>query len=193
MTDRCKLDGAYGPRFPAADVPGLPLPDKPSIAILPFQNISGDPEQQHFGDGIAEDVTTALARSMLLFVVARNSAFAFRHRTAGVTEIGRSLWADRIDRKLIDIFSLQDEITARVAAAVLPAVARTERELAMRKPPENLGAAVTDRVVSVDRRGCGWWLGSIPNTLDSRAAQNMTRSPAETVWSVVLPVCATPS
>ena len=55
--------------------PSLPLPDKPSIAVLPFQNISGDPEQEYFADGIVEDITTGLSRSRLLFVIGRNSSF----------------------------------------------------------------------------------------------------------------------
>ena len=71
----------------------LPLPSKPSIAVLPFENMSGDPEQAHFADGIAEDLTTALARSRWLLVIARNSSFAFRGRALDVKEIGRELGA----------------------------------------------------------------------------------------------------
>jgi adenylate cyclase len=55
--------------------PALPLPDKPSIAVLPFQNMSGDPEQEYFGDGIVEEIITALSRFPQLFVIARNSSF----------------------------------------------------------------------------------------------------------------------
>jgi adenylate cyclase len=56
----------------------LPLPDKPSIAVLPFQNMSGDPEQEYFADGIAEDVLTTLSKIQELMVIARNSSFVFR-------------------------------------------------------------------------------------------------------------------
>ncbi len=56
----------------------LPLPDKPSIAVLPFNNMSGDPEQEYFADGLTEDIITALSRSPWLFVIARNSSFAYR-------------------------------------------------------------------------------------------------------------------
>src|SRR5215472_5886353 len=61
-----------------------PLPDKPSIAVLPFQNISGDPEQEYFADGMAEDITTALSRFKSLFVIARNSAFSYRGKAIDV-------------------------------------------------------------------------------------------------------------
>jgi adenylate cyclase len=56
------------------------LSDKPSIAVLPFQNMSGDPEQEYFADGIVEDITTALSRFKTLFVIARNSSFAYKHK-----------------------------------------------------------------------------------------------------------------
>jgi adenylate cyclase len=61
-------------RIAAATAPALPLPDKPSLAVLPFQNISGDPEQEYFCDGMVEEITTAIARLPWLFVIARNSA-----------------------------------------------------------------------------------------------------------------------
>jgi TolB-like protein len=69
----------------------LPLPDKPSIAILPFANMSGDPEQEHFADGIAEDILTGLARLRWLFVIARNSSFTYKGRHLDVRQIGREL------------------------------------------------------------------------------------------------------
>ena len=62
---------------PASLTPALALPRKPSIAVLPFQNMSGDPEQEYFADGLVEDITTALARFKSLFVIARNSAFTY--------------------------------------------------------------------------------------------------------------------
>lgn len=67
------------------------LPDRPSIAVLPFQNMSGDPEQEYFADGIVEDLTTALSRMRSLFVIARNSSFAFKGRAVDVKQIGREL------------------------------------------------------------------------------------------------------
>ena len=66
---------------PSASAP-LALPDKPSIAVLPFQNMSGDPEQEYFADGIAEDIITALSRFKSLFVIARNSSFSYKEQVA---------------------------------------------------------------------------------------------------------------
>ncbi len=75
----------------SAASPVLPLPDKPSIAVLPFTNMSGDPEQEYFADGIAEDVITALARYPSLFVIARNSSFTYKGRAVDVKQVGREL------------------------------------------------------------------------------------------------------
>jgi adenylate cyclase len=68
-----------------------PLPDKPSIAVLPFQNMSGDPEQEYFADGMVEEITTALSRFKWLFVIARNSSFTFKGKAVDVKEVGRKL------------------------------------------------------------------------------------------------------
>jgi adenylate cyclase len=69
----------------------LALPDKPSIAVLPFTNMSGDPEQEYFADGIVEDIITALSRFKSLFVIARNSSFTFKGRAVDIKEVGRRL------------------------------------------------------------------------------------------------------
>jgi adenylate cyclase len=69
----------------------LPLPDKPSIAVLPFQNMSGDPEQEYFADGIAEDIITALARFRNFHVIARNSSFTYRGQAVDIKRVGREL------------------------------------------------------------------------------------------------------
>ncbi|SEP24135.1 TolB amino-terminal domain-containing protein [Rhodospirillales bacterium URHD0017] len=69
----------------------LPLPDKPSIAVLPFENMSGDPEQEYFTDGMVEDIITGLSRSKYLFVIARNSSFAYKGRTPDIRQVGREL------------------------------------------------------------------------------------------------------
>ncbi len=155
-----------------ASGPSLPLPDKPSIAVLAFTNMSGDSAQEFFADGIAEDIITVLSKSRSLFVIARNSTFTYKGKTVAVTDIGRELgvryvlegsvrkagnrvrvtsqlidattgghlWAERFDRELADIFSVQDEITGRVSGAILPALERSERERAARKPPHSLDA-----------------------------------------------------
>ena len=69
----------------------LPLPDKPSIAVLPFTNMSGDPEQEYFADGVVEDIITALSRFRWLFVIARNSSFTYKGRAVDTKQIGREL------------------------------------------------------------------------------------------------------
>jgi adenylate cyclase len=69
----------------------LTLPDKPSIAVLPFQNMSGDPEQEYFSDGITEDIVTALSRLRWFFVIARNSTFVYKGQAADVKQVGRDL------------------------------------------------------------------------------------------------------
>src|SRR5439155_4783327 len=74
-----------------ASSPALTPPDKPSIAVLPFQNMSGDPEQEYFADGIVEDITTALSRTGWLFVIARNSSFTYKGRAVDVKQVGREL------------------------------------------------------------------------------------------------------
>jgi TolB-like protein/class 3 adenylate cyclase/tetratricopeptide (TPR) repeat protein len=69
----------------------LPLPDRPSIAVLPFQNMSGDPEQEYFADGIVEDIITALSRFKSLFVIARNSSFTFKGKAIDIKKVGQEL------------------------------------------------------------------------------------------------------
>ena len=71
--------------------PALTLPDKPSIAVLPFTNLSSDPEQDYFADGMVDDIITALSHFKALFVIARNSSFAYKGRAVDVKQIGREL------------------------------------------------------------------------------------------------------
>jgi adenylate cyclase len=75
----------------ATAAPELALPDKPSIAVLPFQNMSGDPEQEYFADGVVEDIITALSRFKSLFVIARNSSFTYKGRAVDIKQLGREL------------------------------------------------------------------------------------------------------
>jgi TolB-like protein/Flp pilus assembly protein TadD len=150
----------------------LTLPDKPSIAILPFANLSGDHDKDYFADGIAVDLITALSRIRWMFVTASNSCFAYKGQSPDVRQVGQELgvryvlegsvrtggnrlrvnaqladattgkqiWAKRFDRELVDLFDLQDEITETLVAALQAEVGEFERELAHRKPPENLDA-----------------------------------------------------
>jgi TolB-like protein len=152
--------------------PALVLREKPSIAILPFQNMSGDSEQEYFCDGMVEDIITGLSRIKWLFVIARNSSFIYKGHPVDVKQVGRDLgvryvlegsvrkggnrvritaqliegdtgrhaWAERYDRRLDDIFALQDEITLNVVGAIEPSLRQAEIERVKRERPDNLGA-----------------------------------------------------
>ena len=82
---------APGTSSSATEVPALELPEKPSIAVLPFENLSGDPEQEYFTDGIAEDIITALSRFQWFFVIARNSSFTYKGRAVDVKRVAADL------------------------------------------------------------------------------------------------------
>jgi adenylate cyclase len=82
---------ALGEASSLGDGKPLALPDKPSIAVLPFQNMSGDPEQEYFADGMVEEIITALSRFKWLFVIARNSSFTFKGKAVDIKEVGRRL------------------------------------------------------------------------------------------------------
>jgi adenylate cyclase len=91
------LDGAaqdavaLRPQLAGDSRPSLPLPDKPSIAVLPFTNLSGDPEDEYFADGMVEDIITGLSRVRWIFVIARNSSFAYKGMAADVKQVGQEL------------------------------------------------------------------------------------------------------
>ena len=86
-----EASSALGEASSLGDGKPLALPDKPSIAVLPFQNMSGDPEQEYFADGMVEEITTALSRFKWLFVIARNSSFTFKGQAVDMKEVGRRL------------------------------------------------------------------------------------------------------
>src|SRR5512139_2215681 len=128
----------------------FPLPDKPSIAVLPFVNMSRDPDQEFFSDGMTEEIITALSKSPYLFVIARQSTFAYKGKPVKIKQVsdelgvryvlegsvrrsgekvritaqlidattGYHLWAERYDRKLREIFDLQDEIALKILKTV---------------------------------------------------------------------------
>jgi TolB-like protein/Flp pilus assembly protein TadD len=163
--------------FPESDAQGASAPlsesrGKPYVAVLPLDNLSSDPEQEYFSDGVTEDIITALSKHRSLLVVARNSTFAFKGHGGDVRRIGRDLganyivqgsvrrigprvrvtaqlveteggqqiWAEQYDRELQDIFEVQDEITATVAARIEPEIGNAERALAERKSPNAFDA-----------------------------------------------------
>jgi adenylate cyclase len=145
---------------------------KPSIAVLPFVNMSGDPEQEFFADGLTEDITTELSRFRDLMVISRNSAFVHKGKAVNVQAVAREfgidyvvegsvrkagdrvrvtvqlidasadrhIWAERYDRKLEDIFAIQDEITAAIVGTLPGRVEAATHERAKHKPTENMAA-----------------------------------------------------
>jgi TolB-like protein/Tfp pilus assembly protein PilF len=161
------------------------LPDKPSIAVLPFTNMSGDPEQQYFSDGITEDIITELSRFTALEVVARNSTFVYRDQAVDVSAVGRKLgaryllegslrkasnrirltaqlidvqtnkhvWAERYDRELEDIFSIQDELVHAIVATLAGRLADADAKRSLMKPPDSLAAYDCYlRAIELDRK-----------------------------------------
>ena len=110
----------------------LALPDKPSIAVLPFQNMSGDPEQEYFADGMVEEIITALSRFKWLFVIARNSSFTFKGRAVDIKEVGRRLGVRYVLEGSVRKASGKVRITGQLIDAVTGAhiwADRFERDL----------------------------------------------------------------
>lgn len=167
--------GAAASSLPVAPDPSataMALADRPSIAVLPFTNMSDDAGQDFFVDGITEDLITALSRIRHLFVIARSATLRYKREFPNVREIattlgvryvvegsvrrdagrvrisaqlldggtGNHVWAERFDRKLDDIFAIQDEIAREVAGQIEPELGRAEYDRTKATPPENLGA-----------------------------------------------------
>ncbi len=155
-----------------------PLFDKPSIAVLPFDNIGGDARWERFADGLTEDIITDLSHSRDLIVIARSSTEVYKGKPIDVRQVGRDLdvryvlegsiqasgehirvnaqlieaasgshvWSERYDRHVDDLFSVQNEVTQRIAATLIGyqgALAEAERSLLRRKPPVSLTAYET--------------------------------------------------
>jgi adenylate cyclase len=157
---------------PFGSVAALPPTDKPAVAVLPFDNMSGDAEQVYFSDGITEDIITELSRFRELLVIARNSSFSFRGQSVDVREIGRTLgagyvvegsvrragnrvritaqlvdamtgahlWAEKYDRALEDVFTIQEEIAQRIVATVAQRIFEESEIAARRRQPEDIRA-----------------------------------------------------
>jgi adenylate cyclase len=110
----------------------LALPDKPSIAVLPFQNMSGDPDQEYFADGMVEEIITALSRFKSLFVIARNSSFTFKGRAVDIKEVGHRLGVRYVLEGSVRKASGKVRITGQLIDAVTGAhiwADRFERDL----------------------------------------------------------------
>jgi TolB-like protein len=152
--------------------PALSHADRPSIAVLPFLNLSGDPAHDYFVDGVVDDIISALSRMRWLFVIARNSSFTFKGRAVDVKQVGHelgvryvlegsvrraanrvritgqlvdattgaTLWSERFESTLDDIFELQDQMATSIVSALAPHLESAEIERARRKPTESLDA-----------------------------------------------------
>ena len=105
----------------AATRPALALPDKPSIAVLAFQNMSGDPEQEYFADGMVEEIITALSRIRWLFVIARNSSFTYKGQAIDVKQVGRELGV----RYVLEGSVRKAGARVRIAAQLIDAISGT--------------------------------------------------------------------
>src|SRR5215471_3781961 len=116
------------------------LPDRPSIAALPFVNLSGDIEQEYFTDGVVEDIITALSRIRWLFVVARNSSFTYKGRAVDVKQVGRELGVRYVLEGSVRKAAHKVRITGQLIDATTGAHLRAEIERAKRKPTESLDA-----------------------------------------------------
>ena len=119
-------------KTPTETAQPLALPDKPSIAVLPFQNMSGDPEQEYFADGMVEEIITALSRFKSLFVIARNSSFTFKGRAVDIKEVGRRLGVRYVLEGSVRKASGKVRITGQLIDAVTGAhlwADRFERDL----------------------------------------------------------------
>ena len=195
-------------------VPVAPqLPQKPSIAVLAFTNMSSDPDQEFFSDGIASDLITELSHTRWLFVIARNSSFSYKSRAIDIRQIARELgvryilegsvrrsgdrvrvtaelieaetishiWADRYDRSVTEVFAVQDEITAAVTSAILPAVTDAEQRRAVRRPPESLDAW------EAYQRGL-WHLGQFTAGTDNERARNPFGTRSRLIRHLPLPI-----
>jgi adenylate cyclase len=158
----------------SAEKMAFPLPDKPSIAVLPFENLSGDPKQAYFSDGLTEEIITGLSKVPYLFVIARNSSFTYKGKPVEIRQVaeelgvryvlegsfrkdedkirvtaqlidattGYHLWAERYDRELKNIFSLQDEITMKIMKSLEIRLTEGEQARLDRKGTKNLEAYV---------------------------------------------------
>lgn len=158
---------------PAASTEGfVSTSSKPSIVVLPLVNMSGDPEQEFFVDGLTEDIITELSRFRELFVISRNSAFFYKSKPVKVRDVARDLgvqyvlegsvrkagnqvrvtvqlidaendrqvWGERYQRKLEDIFALQDEVATKIVSTLPARIEAAAHERVSRKPPENMAA-----------------------------------------------------
>jgi adenylate cyclase len=159
----------YSVRLDGSTLKPAPLlPDKPSIAVLPFTNMSGDPEQEYFSDGLTEDIVTELGRFRNLLVVARNSSFTFKGQAVDVKEIGRKLGARYVVEGSVRRAGNRIRITAQLLESATGNhlwAERYDREM------EDIFAVQDELVRAIS--------GVIPGQLDRHAVENLRRKPPD--------------
>jgi TolB-like protein len=121
------LFSPLSPQLPTPSTQPLPLPDKPSIAVLPFVNMSGDPEQEYFSDGLTEDLTSALSKLSSLFVISRNTASTYKGKPVKVQEVSEELGVQYVLKGSIRKADGQVRVTAQLVDAVQDHHLWTER------------------------------------------------------------------
>jgi len=168
VADTAETKPAAGPGHAAAKAAVV----RPTIAVLPFANMSGDPEQEFFADGLTEDILTELSRRRELFVISRTSTFVYKGQAANLREVAQKLgarylvegsvrkagdrlrvtvqlidtasdahiWAERYDRKLDDVFAIQDEITSAIVATLPGRLEAAQQDQLARMKPASLAA-----------------------------------------------------
>ena len=132
-----------------SDKPALSLPDKPSIAVLPFQNMSGDPEQEYFADGMVEDITTGLSRIKWLFVIARNSSFIYKGKPVDVRQVGRELGVRYVLEGGVRKSGTRVRISAQLVEAETGAHLWADKFDGALEDVFDLQDQITDRVVGI--------------------------------------------
>jgi adenylate cyclase len=211
-------------------VPGFG--DRPAIAVLPFDNLSGDPEQEYFADGLAEDLITRLSLFRIFPVIARNSSFVFKGKAVDLKAISADLgvgyvvegsmrqagnrvritaqlidattdqhvWAETYDRELTDVFAIQDEISAAIAASMVGDLQRAEQIRATRRAPESLEAwGLYQRADPLVRRFTAEDSAQARDLLKQSIALDPQFAPARSllsealVWEVIFGWSETPS
>jgi TolB-like protein/class 3 adenylate cyclase len=159
----------------ASRAPVLALPDKPSIVVLPFQNMSGDPEQEYFADGMVEDITTALSCFKALFVIARNSSFTYRGRAVDVKQVGRELGVRYVLEGSVRKAANRVRITGQLVDAATGAHLWAERFDGGLDDIFDLQDQVTERVV-----------GAIAPAVEKAEIERVKRKPTESLDAYTL-------
>ena len=165
-----EIGQAEASRTASASLPALPIPDKPSIAVLAFQNLSGDPDQDYFADGVVEDIITALSRLPWVFVIARNSSFTYKGRAVDVKQVGRELGVRYVLEGSVRKAAGRVRVTTQLVEAATRAHLWAERF-----------EGATDRVFDLQDQVAASVAGAIAPKLEQAEIQRAKRKPTESL------------